>query len=124
MSQALQIIDELEIAFKNHPAGRHVSISKRVTQLFLAGRAGNIDRGHIVYYRASKKDHSVRLLKPKCTRAARKITRDLDEEIRNRVRAPTKTEAFRQSLRERKKMEMRFAHIKRSSSLVGIGRAA
>jgi transposase len=75
---------------------------------------GNIDQGHIVYYRASKNDCSVCSLKPKCTTAvARKITRDLDEDIRDQVRALANTEAFQQSRRERKKIEMRFAHMKR-----------
>jgi transposase len=75
---------------------------------------GNIDQGHIVYYRASKSDCSRCSLKPKCTTAiARKITRDLNEDIRDRVRALADTEAFQQSRRERKKVEMRFAHMKR-----------
>jgi hypothetical protein len=43
----------------------------------------------------------------------RKITRDLNEDVRDRVRALANTEAFRQSRRERKKIEMRFAHMKR-----------
>ena len=56
---------------------------------------GNIDQGHIVYYRASKSDCSRCLLKPKCTTAvARKITRDLNEDVRDRVRALADTEAF------------------------------
>jgi transposase len=75
---------------------------------------GNIDQGHIVYYRANKNDCSICLLKPKCTTAiVRKVTRDVDEEVRDRVRALANTEAFRQSRRERKKVEMRFAHMKR-----------
>src|ERR1700676_546446 len=75
---------------------------------------GNIDQGHIVYYRASKSDCSGCLLKPKCTTAvARKIPRDLNEDVRDRVRALANTEAFQQSRRERKKVEMRFAHMKR-----------
>jgi transposase len=75
---------------------------------------GTIDQGHIAYYRASKNDCSTCLLKPKCTTAvARKITRDVDEDIRDRVRALANTEAFQQSRRERKKIEMRFAHMKR-----------
>jgi hypothetical protein len=49
-----------------------------------------------------------------CTTAiARKITRDLDEDVRDRVRALASTEAFQKSRRERKKVEMRFAHMKR-----------
>jgi transposase len=75
---------------------------------------GNIDQGHIIYYRASKKDCSVCSLKARCTTAVvRKVTRDVDEDVRDRVRALATTEAFRQSRRERKKVEMRFAHMKR-----------
>jgi transposase len=75
---------------------------------------GNIDQGHIVYYRANKNDCSVCSLKPKCTTAvARKVTRDVDEDVRDQVRALVNTEAFQQSRRERKKIEMRFAHMKR-----------
>lgn len=75
---------------------------------------GNIDQGHIVYYRASKNDCSVCKLKPKCTTAVvRKVTRDINEDVRDRVRAQANTEAFQQSRRERKKVEMRFAHMKR-----------
>jgi transposase len=75
---------------------------------------GNIDQGHIIYYRASKNDCSTCSLKPKCTTAtARKVTRDLDEEVRDHVRALATTEAFQRSRRERKKIEMRFAHMKR-----------
>ena len=43
----------------------------------------------------------------------RKVTRDIDEEVRDRVRALANTEAFQQSRRERKKVEMLFAHMKR-----------
>jgi Transposase DDE domain len=67
---------------------------------------GTIDQGHIVYYRASKNDCSTCSLKPKCTTAAaRKITRDLDEDVRDRVRALANTEAFQQSRRERGQIE-------------------
>ena len=43
----------------------------------------------------------------------RKVIRDLNEDVRDRVRALAKTEAFEQSRRERKRVEMRFAHMKR-----------
>jgi hypothetical protein len=43
----------------------------------------------------------------------RKVTRDVNEDVRDRVRALANTEAFRQSRRERKKIEMLFAHMKR-----------
>jgi len=75
---------------------------------------GNIDQGHIVYYRANKNDCSACLLKPKCTTAPmRKVTRDVNEDVRDCIRALANTEAFQQSRRERKKVEMRFAHMKR-----------
>ena len=75
---------------------------------------GNIDQGHIVYYRANKSDCSACSLKPKCTTAPmRKVTRDLNEDVRDHVRALANTQAFQQSSRERKKVEMRFAHMKR-----------
>jgi transposase len=76
--------------------------------------SGNVDQGHIVYYRASKNDCSTCSLKPKCTTAVvRKVTRDVHEDIRDHVRALATTESFQQSRRERKKVEMRFAHMKR-----------
>jgi transposase len=75
---------------------------------------GNIDQGHIVYYRANRNDCSACSLKPKCTTAPmRKVTRDVNEDVRDRVRVLANTEAFQQSSRERKKVEMRFAHMKR-----------
>jgi hypothetical protein len=75
---------------------------------------GNIDQGRIIHYRANKNDCSNCALKPKCTTAVvRKVTRDVDEDIRERVRALANTDAFEQSRRERKKIEMRFAHMKR-----------
>ncbi|HEV2551719.1 MAG TPA: transposase, partial [Stellaceae bacterium] len=66
------------------------------------------------YYRASKSDCSTCSLKPKCTTAVvRKVTRDVHEDIRDYVRALATTESFQQSRHERKKVEMRFAHMKR-----------
>jgi transposase len=59
---------------------------------------GNIDQGHIVYYRATKNACSTCSLKPKCTTAPmRKVTRDLNQNVRDRVRALADTEAFQQS---------------------------
>jgi hypothetical protein len=43
----------------------------------------------------------------------RKVTRDLHEERRDRVRDLANTEAFQRSCREHKKVEMRSAHMKR-----------
>ncbi len=43
----------------------------------------------------------------------RYVPRDLHEDARDVARALVKTEAYEQSRRERKKVEMRFAHMKR-----------
>jgi hypothetical protein len=76
--------------------------------------SGVIDQGRILPYRASKNDCSICALKPQCTTAiARKVSRDIDEDVRDQVRALAGTEAFQVSRRERKKVEMRFAHMKR-----------
>ena len=48
---------------------------------------------------------------------ARKVSRDIDEDIRDQVRALANTDAFQVSRRERKKVEMRFAHMKRIHKL-------
>ena len=71
-------------------------------------------RGHLLPYRASRSDCSRCNLKARCTPStSRKVTRDVDEDVRDRVRALANTAAFQQSRRERKKVEMRFAHMKR-----------
>lgn len=75
--------------------------------------SGIIDQERILPYRASKNDCSVCSLKPRCTIATtRKVCRDLDEDVRDYVRALANTEAFQRSRRERKKVEVRFAHMK------------
>ena len=75
--------------------------------------SGIVDQGRILPYQASKNDCSICALKPQCTTAvARKVSRDIDEDVREQVRALANTEAFRVSRRERKKVEMRFAHMK------------
>jgi hypothetical protein len=54
-------------------------------------------------------------LKPQCCpkEPARKIPRDIHEHARDVARSFAGTEGFEQSQRERKKIEMRFAHLKR-----------
>ena len=84
----------------------------------LLTHAGGVDQGRILAYRASRRDCTACELKPRCTTAvARKVSRDIDEDIREQVRALANTEAFQQSRRERKKIEMRFAHMKRILSI-------
>ncbi len=43
----------------------------------------------------------------------RRVPRDIDEEVREQVRALADTQAFQRSRHERKKVEMAFAHMKR-----------
>ena len=75
--------------------------------------SGVIDQGRSLPYRASTNDCSICKLKPRCTTAvARKVSRDIDEDVREQVRALANTQAFQLSCRERKKVEVRFAHMK------------
>jgi transposase len=69
----------------------------------------------LLRYRASVYDCRVCDLKPRCcpNMVARKIDRSPQEPARDIARAIGKTEAYRQSRRERKKVEMLFAHLKR-----------
>jgi hypothetical protein len=66
-------------------------------------------------YRASLYDCQVCQLKPMCcpNMQIRKIDRSPHEPARDVARAIGKTEAYRQSRRERKKVEILFAHLKR-----------
>jgi len=76
---------------------------------------GTVIEGSTYRYRASKRDCDGCLFKMRCcpNTPARQVPRDLDEDARDVTRALAKTEAFEQSRRERKKVEMRFAHMKR-----------
>jgi transposase len=76
---------------------------------------GTVIDGSTLRYRAAKHDCDLCASKMKCCphTPARQIPRDLHEDARDVARALAKTEAFEQSRRERKKVEMRFAHMKR-----------
>ena len=71
--------------------------------------------GEMLAYRASKPDCDACPFKMRCCpkEPARKILRSVYEEARDVARALAKTEAFEQSCRERKRVEMLFAHLKR-----------
>ena len=79
------------------------------------GTSGTVHEGKTLLYRGSKLDCDVCPLKPQCCpkEPARKIPRDIHEHARDVARSLTGTEGFEQSRRERKKIEMRFAHLKR-----------
>lgn len=80
---------------------------------------GKLDQGRILPYRASASDCGRCLLKPRYTTAvARKVSRDIDEPVGDRIRALPKTEVFQTSRRKRKKVEMAFARLKRILKLV------
>jgi transposase len=66
-------------------------------------------------YRASKRDCDVCPLKMQCCPkdTQRQLLRNLYEEARDVARAIARSEAFEQSCRERKRIEMLFAHLKR-----------
>ena len=76
--------------------------------------SGTVHEGHTLLYRASKRDCESCPLRAKCctTAEARKIPRDLHEDARNLARRKMTTKAFAKSRDERKRVEMRFGHLK------------
>lgn len=76
---------------------------------------GYIHDGVTLLYRASKSDCSSCPLKPRCCPKSpqRKVPRSIHEDARDVARALASTTAFEQSRRDRKRVEMLFAHLKR-----------
>src|ERR1700693_5574476 len=74
-----------------------------------------VNDGATLLYRASKYDCDACELKPRCCpkMPARKVPRSIYENARDVARDIAKTEAYVTSRRERKKIEMLFAHLKR-----------
>lgn len=66
-------------------------------------------------YRSKNRECAICPLKPKCcpNTPYRKIPRDLHEDARDVARSLARTPAFEQSRRDRKRVEMLFAHLKR-----------
>lgn len=97
--------------FRYDPAGDvyHCPGGKRL------GTSGTVHEGKTLLYRASKLDCDLCPLKPQCCpkEPSRKIPRDVHEHARDVARSFAGTEGFAQSRLERKKIEMRFAHLKR-----------
>ena len=85
------------------PAGRELRSSGRI----------NYDDSY--HYLAKVPDCRACPFKPRCCPKTpqRKIPRSIFEPARNVARAIAKTEAYAQTRRDRKKVEMRFAHLKR-----------
>ena len=76
---------------------------------------GTVVNDNQLMYRASKYDCDACCLKPRCCpkEPARKIPRSIYEGARDMARDIAKTDAYRVSRRQRKKVEMLFAHLKR-----------
>jgi hypothetical protein len=73
-----------------------------------------VSSDHAIRYFASVLNCRVCPLKPKCcpNMPARRIVRDVNEHARDVARRKMKTTAFLQSRDQRKRVEMRFAHLK------------
>ena len=74
-----------------------------------------------IIYRASKVDCDACSMKLRCcpNTPARKIARSVHEDARDYTRMIGQTKAFEQSTKDRKKVEMAFAHMKR---IIGLRR--
>lgn len=93
------------------PAGKAL---RRYRRAFTNPRTG-VTRENTIIYRASQRECGACALKERCCPKdpARKIARSIHERARDVARAQAKTEAYAQSRKERKKVEMLFAHLKR-----------
>jgi IS5 family transposase len=91
---------------------RNVYVCPKGKLLTTTGRIVNVEQ---LLYRASKLDCDACSFKMRCCpkEPARKIPRSIHEDARDVARAFAKTEAFERSCRERKRVEMLFAHLKR-----------
>lgn len=93
------------------PGGKELRQYRRPLSV---GRDG-VDPEGFMRYRASKFDCDACSLKPRCSpnTPARKILRSIHEGARDMARDIADTDAYVTSRRERKKVEMLFAHLKR-----------
>jgi transposase len=75
----------------------------------------HLTKADTVIYRSSQSDCATCPMKARCcpNTLIRKIARSLHESAREVARAIAKTAAYRQSRKDRKKVEMLFAHLKR-----------
>ncbi len=93
------------------PAGKQLHKRRRR----LARRWAAMTPPKSVNYRAAKRDCEACALKLKCCphEPVRKVPRSIHEAARDKARAIAKTEAYVVSRKQRKKVEMLFAHLKR-----------
>ncbi len=87
---------------------------ERYRRKFKKQRTG-ITQANIINYRASQLDCEACPLKARCcpNTPSRKVTRSVHEAARDVVRRINQTDAYRQSRKDRKKVEMLFGHMKR-----------
>ena len=99
------------------PGGKEL---RKYRRAFSTPRDG-VAKDGAIRYRATQHDCDACAFKPKCcpNMPARKIARSVHEAARDKARVIAKTEAYAVSRRERKKVEMLFAHLKR---ILGLGR--
>jgi len=76
---------------------------------------GDVGQDGFIRYRARQQDYAGCDLRQRCTpnTPARKVTRSIHEGSRDLARDIAATDAYVKSRRERKKVEMLFAHLKR-----------
>ena len=93
------------------PAGKQLKLRQKVYRT----SPSLVDEDGMMRYRASKFDCDACSLKPHCcpNMPARKIPRSIFEGARDMARDIAKSDAYVTSRRERKKVEMLFAHLKR-----------
>ena len=93
------------------PAGKTLQHYRR---RFTTPRTG-VPNDNLIRYRASTRDCGPCPLKPRCcpNAPARKVLRSIHEGARDLARDIAKTEAYQTLRRQRKKVEMLFAHLKR-----------
>lgn len=87
---------------------------RRERRQFKTPRA-HITKADTILYRATHADCAACPLKPRCcpNTPTRKIPRSIHEDARDVARRVAKTEGYKQSRRDRKKVEVLFAHLKR-----------
>jgi transposase len=93
------------------PGGKQL---RRYHRTFAIPRTG-VRKDNSIGYRAIARDCAACVMKPRCcpNSSARKVTRSIYEGARDLARDIAKTDAYVTSRRERKKVEMLFAHLKR-----------
>ena len=93
------------------PGGKRL----RPTNRNFATERSRVDKDGFIRYRASQHDCGSCTLRPRCSpnTPARKIARSVHEGARDMARDLALTDAYATSRRQRKKVEMLFAHLKR-----------